>query len=82
MKKRIYFFEWSNLKNEPLYFDSEERFYDFLADSKISVTKRNNKFFKDHNAYYVVCKPDKNELVMSKDFRNLCKNFSKIKNKK
>lgn len=79
---KVIFYEWSDVKRNPIEFYNVENFINFCIESNIRVSKKNLNFFNYNDTVYCVCKPHLNELVMSGDYRNLRKNYSKHKCKK
>jgi hypothetical protein len=76
----IYFYEWSDFNNQPKTFKSKETFLDFCVNSNITINTRIINYVYENNNIYAICKLGKNELVLSGDYKNLRKNFSKHKN--
>lgn len=77
---QVVFFEWSDVNRTPIEFSNIENFVNFCVESNIRVSKKNVNFLNENSVVFSVCKPGVNELVMSGDYRNLRKNFSKHKN--
>ena len=75
--RQVYFYEWSDIDRQPRLFSSNGDFLDFCSVSNINVNKRNLNFLNENNNVYATCKRGRNELIMSGDYRNLRKNYSK-----
>ena len=74
---KILFFEWSDIKRQPVGFLSVEDFKKFCSISKILITSNNNFHLNNDRTVYTICKKGKPELVVSSSLRGLQKNFSK-----
>lgn len=74
---KVLFYEWSNVNSTPIGFNTVEDFINFCQNSNIKLSKKNINFLNNKGVVFMVCKPNNNELVMSGDYRNLRKNFSK-----
>lgn len=81
MTKTIYFYEMSNINDTPYVITNIDSFYDFCNHYSIKLTKANKNFINSKNEVYAICKQGKAELVLSGDYKNLRKNFSKYKNR-
>ena len=77
--KTIYFYEMSNINGTPYVITNPDSFYDMCKNWGITVTKANKMFIESHSDVYAICKSGKSELVLSGDYKNLRKNFSKTK---
>lgn len=77
--KNILFYEMSNINGQSTTFNNLNHFYNVCNEWNIKVTTANRTFLETHDTVYVTCKPGKNELVMSGDYRNFRKNFSKVR---
>lgn len=77
---KILFFEWSDINRQPISFENNVDFINFCNQSNITVSKKNYNFLNENNTVYSTCKKGKNELIMSGDYRNFRKNFSKHRN--
>lgn len=75
--QKIYFYEMSNIDGKPYVLDNVNDFYDFCNRCNIKVTGSNRNFINSNSDVYAICKQSKAELVLSKDYKNLRKNFSK-----
>lgn len=75
--RQVYFYEWSDIDRQPKLFSNNGDFLDFCNVSNINVNKRNLNFLNENNNVYATCKKGRNELIMSGDYRNLRKNYSK-----
>ena len=76
---KIYFYEWSDINSQPKEFDRYIDFHDFCIQHGIRLTKTKGEFVLNHTVSHVICKPGCPEIVISGDYRNLKKNFSKAK---
>lgn len=76
----VVFYEWSDINRTPIHFGSNNEFFDFCHNSGIKLTTKNRNFISDSDCSYAVCKKNKAELILSKDYMNLRKNFSKHRN--
>lgn len=74
---KVFFYEWSDVNRQPIGFLDNDGFLDFCRNSNINVNKRNLNFLNENNNVYSTCKKGKNELIMSGDYKNLRKNYSK-----
>jgi len=79
---KILFYEWSDINRSPIGFEKNEDFVDFCNVSNIVLNKRNHNFLNENDIVYATCKNGKNELIMSGDYRNLRKNYSKHRGNK
>lgn len=79
MTKTIYFYELSNIDQMSYSFSNVDTFYKTCENWGIRLTKANKTYINNHNTVYAICKPGKPELVLSGDYKNLRKNFSKFK---
>lgn len=77
---KIIFYEWSDINRQPISFDSKENFIDFCNNSNIEVNKKNYNFLNDNQTVYTTCKKGRRQLIMSGDYRNFRKNYSKHRN--
>ena len=77
---QVFFYEWSNIDGHKKHFENLVDFVEFCKNSNIRLTVKNFNFVKNHETTYMVCKPGLNELIMSGDYFNLRKNFSKHRN--
>lgn len=80
MENSVVFFEWSDVNRQPITFKCVFDFFKFCENSNIKVSRKNYNFINNHESTFAVCKEGVNELVVSGDYRNLRKNFSKHKN--
>lgn len=80
MENSVVFFEWSDVNRQPIRFQHLNDFMYFCDESNIKLSKKNYNFLNNHDITFAVCKNGVNELVLSGDYRNLRKNFSKHKN--
>lgn len=78
----IYFFEWSDLRRQPINFLNLESFIDFCQTHSIKITNNNRYHLKNNKVNYVVCRRNHPELVISYDKKQLRKNFNKRNNRK
>lgn len=78
--RNIYFYEWSDIDRKPMSFLTEKEFVEFCNVSNITLNKRNLNFLNENNNVYATCKNGRNELIMSGDYKNLRKNYSKHRN--
>lgn len=74
---KILFFEWSDIKSQPIGFLNVEDFKNFCFNSKITITSNNNLHLNSYKTVYSICKKGKAELVVSGSLKGLKKNFSK-----
>lgn len=79
---KVVFFEWSDIKRQPIGFNNVEEFKDFCNNSKILINA-NNKYYLNviKNNIYAICKKDKPELVLSSSLKGLKKNLNKHNHK-
>ena len=79
---RIVFYEWSDINRQPIGFLNDVDFINFCNDSNILLSKRNINFMGENpvKTIYSTCKKGKNELIMSGDYKNFRKNYSKHRN--
>ena len=75
---KVYFYEWSNVKNVPIEFRAAIPFYRFLDDCKISYTMENDKKLRNNSVLYMTCKPYCNELIIENSYEDLCNALSSI----
>lgn len=80
MKTSVVFYEWSDVNSQPIIFQHVNDFLYFCDDCNIKVSLKNYNFINNHDKTFAVCKNGVNELVLSGDYHNLRKNFSKHKN--
>ena len=78
--KKILFFEWSDINRQPIEFNRKNDYLEFCNRSNIKVSKKNHNFLNTNDTVYCTCKAGKNELIMSGDYHNFRKNFSKHRN--
>lgn len=74
---KVLFYEWSNIKCQPLGFLNVNDFKKFCNDCHISITSNNNLHLNSFNTVYAICKKGKSELILSRSYKGLKKNFSK-----
>ena len=75
---KVVFYEWSDIKRQPLGFLSIEDFKNFCFKSNIKISGNNNYYLDNINStIYAICPKNSSKLVLSRDFKNLRKNFSK-----
>ena len=79
MAKTIYFYEMSKIDDTPYVITNTDSFYDFCDHSGITLTTSSKNFINNNGEVYAICKQGKSELVLSRDYKNLRKNFSKAK---
>ena len=77
---KVLFYEWSDVNRQPISFLNNDDFLVFCNQSNINVSKKNYNFLNENDTVYSTCKNGKNELIMSGDYRNLRKNYSKHRN--
>ena len=77
---KVLFYEWSDINRQPIGFLNNDEFIGFCRNSNININKRNLNFLNENVNIYATCKIGKNELIMSSDYRNLRKNYSKHRN--
>ena len=77
---KVLFYEWSDINRQPIGFLNNDDFLVFCNQSNINVSKKNYNFLNENDTVYSTCKNGKNELIMSGDYRNLRKNYSKHRN--
>lgn len=77
---KVLFYEWSDVNRQPISFLNNDDFLVFCNQSNINVSKKNYNFLNENDIVYSTCKNGKNELIMSGDYRNLRKNYSKHRN--
>ena len=77
---KVLFYEWSDVNRQPISFLNNDDFIGFCRNSNININKRNINFLNGNNNIYATCKIGKTELIMSGDYRNLRKNYSKHRN--
>ena len=77
---KVLFYEWSDVNRQPISFLNNDDFIVFCNQSNINVSKKNYNFLNENDTVYSTCKNGKNELIMSGDYRNLRKNYSKHRN--
>ena len=77
---KILFYEWSDIDRQPIGFEKKEDFVNFCTESNILITKKNVNFLDENETIYSTCKKGKNELIMSGNYKNLRKNYSKHHN--
>lgn len=77
---KVVFYEWSDVNRQPISFLNNDDFLVFCNQSNINVSKKNYNFLNENDTVYSTCKNGKNELIMSGDYRNLRKNYSKHRN--
>lgn len=73
----VLFFEWSDIKSQPIGFLNVEDFKNFCFNSKITITSNNNLHLNSYKTVYAICKKGKPELVISGNLKGLKKNFNK-----
>ena len=76
---KIYFYEWSDINSQPKVFERYIDFHDFCIENGIKLTRAKGEAIFDREVSHVICKPGCPEIVISGDYRNLKKNFSKAK---
>jgi len=69
----------SNINDAPYVITNTDSFYDFCNHYGIKLTTANKNFINNNCEVYAICKQGKSELVLSRDYKNLRKNFSKSK---
>ena len=79
---KILFYEWSNLNNQPLGFETTRDFLNFCDKSNIKVSGNNRFYLLKNYTTYAVCRKGHPELVLSGDMENLRKNLSRHNCKK
>ena len=77
---KVLFYEWSDVNRQPISFLNNDDFLVFCNQSNINVSKKNYNLLNENDTVYSTCKNGKNELIMSGDYRNLRKNYSKHRN--
>lgn len=78
---KVCFYEWSDPNRTPLKFTEVNDFISFCNISNIPLNKRQLNFIKNNNVSYAICaKKYTPDLVLSGDYRNMRKNFSKHNN--
>ena len=77
MAKTIYFYEMSKIDDTPYVITNIDSFYGFCDHYNIKLTKSNKNFINNNGEVYAICKQGKSELVLSRDYKNLRKNFSR-----
>ena len=77
---KVLFYEWSDVNRQPISFLNNDDFLVFCNQSNINVSKKNYNFLNENDTVYSTCKNGKNELIMSGDYSNLRKNYSKHRN--
>lgn len=77
---KVLFYEWSDVNRQPIGFLNNDDFLCFCKNSNIKVNKRNLNFLNENENVYATCKVGKNELIMSGNYRNFRKNYSKHHN--
>lgn len=77
---QIFFYEWSDINSQPIEFKCNNDFLNFCSKSNIRISKSNYNFIDFNKMIFATCKIGKNELIMSGDYRNFRKNFSRHKN--
>ena len=77
---KVLFYEWSDVNRQPISFLNNDDFLVFCNQSNINVSKKNYNFLNENDTVYSTCKNGKNELIMSGDYRNERKNYSKHRN--
>ena len=77
---KVLFYERSDVNRQPISFLNNDDFLVFCNQSNINVSKKNYNFLNENDTVYSTCKNGKNELIMSGDYRNLRKNYSKHRN--
>ncbi len=77
MEKKILFYEWSDINRQPIEFDNVTDFYQFCENSNIHITGNNKYYIRQYSTIYAICAKGKSEIVLSGDYKNLRKNFSK-----
>lgn len=75
--KTIYFYEMSKIDGTPYVISNVDTFYGFCSHYGIKLTTANKNFINRNSTVYAICKQGKAELVLSGDYKNLKKNFSK-----
>lgn len=74
---KILFYEWSDLKSQPLGFINTNDFINFCINSGIKISGNNKHYLNQNDTTYAVCRKGYPELVLSGDMKNLRKNFSR-----
>ena len=77
MAKTIYFYEMSKIDDTPYVITNINSFYEFCNHYGIKLTTANKNFINNNGDVYAICKQGKSELVLSRDYKNLRKNFNK-----
>ena len=77
---KVLFYEWSDVNRQLISFFNNDDYLVFCNQSNINVSKKNYNFLNENDTVYSTCKNGKNELIMSGDYRNLRKNYSKHRN--
>lgn len=74
----LYFYEWSNIKSNPINFRYSIEFFKFLDRCKIMPTDDNVKKIKCKSGCHVICKPNCTELIIGDTYDEMVKKFSEF----
>ena len=74
-KKTIFFYEWSDLRRQPLRFASSYCFENFLKENGLELNQTNKILVTSLEISYVTCKHMSKDIIVRasyKDLENLC----------
>ncbi len=77
--KTIRFYEMSDIDSHPYVISNVESFYSMCKAWNIKLTKANINYIENNDSVYAICKVGKPELILSSNYKQLRKNFSKSK---
>ena len=81
MKRKVHFYEWSDLNRQPIVFNHTEDFEKFCHKSNIIISSNNDFYLTNNRESFITCVSGKPELIISGSLKGLKKNFNK-RNKK